>query len=112
MNIQVDPTSFNLASAMLNSKIRPRAVVGYSIKIFHPSPPNYVTRSPGSPAIFIIDCSVILRQSAGDGVEIGSLLVPMVLTSQMAFIKRWGDKNLRVTGKTLELDLSTEALTI
>ena len=44
--------------------------------------------------------------------EIGSLLVPMVLTSQMAFIKRWGDKNLRVTGKTLELDLSTEALTI
>lgn len=35
--------------------------------------------------------------------EIGSLLVPMVLTSQMAFIKRWGDKNLRVTGKTLKL---------
>ena len=28
MNIQVDPTSSNLASAMLNSKIRPRAVVG------------------------------------------------------------------------------------
>ena len=41
MNIQVDP-----ASAMLNSKIRPRAVVGYGVKIFHPSPPNYVT-SPG-----------------------------------------------------------------
>ena len=37
----------NLASAMLNSKIRPRAVVGYGVKIFHPSPPNYVTRSPG-----------------------------------------------------------------
>ena len=54
-----------------------------------------------SPAIFIIDCAVILRHSAGHGVEIGSLLVPMVLTSQMAFIKRWGDKNLRVTGKTL-----------
>ena len=47
MNIQVDPTSSNLASAMLNSKIRPRAVVGYGVKIFHPSPPNYVTRSPG-----------------------------------------------------------------
>ena len=30
---------------MLNSKIRPRAVVGYGVKIFHPSPPNYVTRS-------------------------------------------------------------------
>ena len=44
MNIQVDPTSSNLASAMLNSKIRPRAVEGYGVKIFHPSPPNYVTR--------------------------------------------------------------------
>ena len=41
------PTRSNLASAMLNSKIRPRAVVGYGVKIFHPSPPNYVTRSPG-----------------------------------------------------------------
>ena len=47
MNIQVDPTSFNLASAMLNSKIRPRAIVGYGVKIFHPSPLNCVTRSPG-----------------------------------------------------------------
>ena len=47
MNIQVDPTSSNLAFAMLNSKIRPRAVVGYGVKIFDPSPPNYVTRSPG-----------------------------------------------------------------
>ena len=48
MNIEVDPTSSNLASAMLNSNIRPRAVVGYGVKIFHPSPPNYVTRSPGA----------------------------------------------------------------
>ena len=47
MNMQVDPTSSNLASAMLNAKIRPRAVVGYGVKNFHPSPPNYVTRSPG-----------------------------------------------------------------
>ena len=47
MNILVDPTSSNLASGMLNSKIRPRAVVGYGVKIFHHSPPNYVTRSPG-----------------------------------------------------------------
>ena len=46
MNIQVDLTSSNLASAMFNSKIMPRAVVGYGVKIFHPSPPNYVTRSP------------------------------------------------------------------
>ena len=47
MNIQVDPTSSHLAFSMLNSKIRPRAVVGYGVKIFHPGPPNYVTRSPG-----------------------------------------------------------------
>ena len=28
--------------------LRRRAVVGYGVKIFLPSPPNYVTRSPGS----------------------------------------------------------------
>ena len=27
--------------------LRPRAVVGYGVEIFLPSPPNYVTRSPG-----------------------------------------------------------------
>ena len=27
--------------------LRPRAVVGYGVKMFLPSPPNYVTRSPG-----------------------------------------------------------------
>ena len=27
--------------------LRPRAVVGYGVKIFLPSPPNYVSRSPG-----------------------------------------------------------------
>ena len=27
--------------------LRPRAVVGYGAKISLPSPPNYVTRSPG-----------------------------------------------------------------
>ena len=27
--------------------LRQRAVVGYGVKIFLPSPPNYVTRSPG-----------------------------------------------------------------
>ena len=28
--------------------LRPLAVVGYGVKIFLPSPPNYVIRSPGS----------------------------------------------------------------
>ena len=27
--------------------LRPHAVVGYGVKILLPSPPNYVTRSPG-----------------------------------------------------------------
>ena len=27
--------------------LRPRAVVGYGLKMFFPSPPNYVIRSPG-----------------------------------------------------------------
>ena len=31
--------------------LRPRALVGYGVKIFLPSPPNYVTRSPGSDSI-------------------------------------------------------------
>ena len=43
--------------------LRPRAVVGYGVKIFLPSPPNYVTRSPGvyeafqpSPVhVFVVD---------------------------------------------------------
>jgi len=60
MNIQVDPTSCNLASAMLNLKIR--SVAGYSVKIFHPSPPNYVTRSPGIPSFFNAHFSVVLRR--------------------------------------------------
>ena len=34
--------------------LRPRAVVGYGVKVFLPSPPNYVTRSPGSLKISII----------------------------------------------------------
>ena len=32
---------------MLNSKMRPRTVVGYGVKMFIPRPPSYVTRSPG-----------------------------------------------------------------
>ena len=28
--------------------LRPRAVVGYGVKMFLLSPPNYVTRSPGN----------------------------------------------------------------
>ena len=34
--------------------LRPRAVVGYGVKIFLPSPPNYVTRSPGKICLRIV----------------------------------------------------------
>ena len=34
--------------AMGKQHLRPRAVVGYGIKIFLPRPLHYVTRSPGS----------------------------------------------------------------
>ena len=54
MNIQVDPTRSNLASAMLNSKIRLRAVVGYGVKIFLPSPLSYITRLPGDIFVHLI----------------------------------------------------------
>ena len=35
-------------------------VVGYCVKIFHPSPPNYVTRSPGKGS-WKLAVSVVLR---------------------------------------------------
>ena len=40
--------------------LRPRAVVGYGVKIFLPSPPHYVTRSPGG-----IDQSVVFYPNSG-----------------------------------------------
>ena len=36
-----------ILQGVLKQHLRPRAVVGYGVKIFLPSPPNYVTRSPG-----------------------------------------------------------------
>ena len=39
--------------------LRPRAFVGYGLKIFLPSPPNYVTRSPGLDPT--ADCSDIIE---------------------------------------------------
>ena len=36
-----------ILQGVLKQHLRPRAVVGYGVKVFLPSPPNYVTRSPG-----------------------------------------------------------------
>ena len=36
-----------ILQGVLKQHLRPRAVVGYGVKFFLPSPPNYVTRSPG-----------------------------------------------------------------
>ena len=60
MNIQVDPTRSNLASAMMNSKIRPRAVVVYGVKIFPPSPPNYVTNRLSYACFFFYEVNLII----------------------------------------------------
>ena len=51
---------------------RPRAVVGYGVKIFLPSPPNYVTRSPGiddivmsgKQSVYWVDIMQILKRNA------------------------------------------------
>ena len=36
-----------ILQGVLKQNLRPCAVVGYGVKIVLPSPPNYVTRSPG-----------------------------------------------------------------
>ena len=41
--------------------LRPRAVVGYGVKTFLPSPPNYVTRSPG------VNCFILMFLQLGIG---------------------------------------------
>ena len=50
--------------------LRPRAVVRYGVKIFLPSPPNYVTRSPGGDYFVIFASSshpLFLTEHAGNG---------------------------------------------
>ena len=37
-----------ILQGVLKQHLQPRAVVGCGVKIFLPSPPNYVTRSPGA----------------------------------------------------------------
>ena len=39
--------AMEMLQGVWKQRLRPRAVVGYGVKIFLPSPPNYVTRSPG-----------------------------------------------------------------
>ena len=43
--------------------LRPGAVVGYGVKIFLPSPPNYVTRSPGIVCNFSWDMKMSQEKS-------------------------------------------------
>ena len=73
--------------------LRPRAVVGYGVKIFLPSPPNYVTRSPGSicfessskPAVFKFSSSkkVDIDLFHGDGqIKYSFVLTPISLFSR------------------------------
>ena len=55
--------------------LRPRAVVGYGVKIVLPSPPNYVTRSPGLSRLIVLyfasrENSLKLFDSASPGLKI------------------------------------------
>ena len=58
--------------------LRPRALVGYGVKIFFPSPPNYVARSPGVKDI----CKVqICRQGLNVPKQQHRILVKDLLSS-------------------------------
>ena len=56
--------------------LRPRAVVGYGVKIFLPSPPNYVTKSPGCVVHERFSSTYTLRDLAWDTCLIG---VPLIV---------------------------------
>ena len=49
-----------ILQGVLKQHLRPRAVVGYGVKIFLPSPPNYVNRLPG-----VHDAKIFLLFFAG-----------------------------------------------
>ena len=53
-----------LATEMLQGvwkqHLRPRAVVGYGVKIFLPSPPNYVTRTPGKTCLQVFVAAAVV----------------------------------------------------
>ena len=57
--------------------LRPRAVVAYGVKIFLPSPPNYVTRSPG-----------------GDGREALSSIKPSLSVAFFIFDDSWSEAGM------------------
>ena len=50
--------------------LSPRAVVGYGVKILLPSPPNYVTRSPGYPRVSP-GAHPLAKKPVDSGYEIG-----------------------------------------
>ena len=60
--------------------LRPRAVVGYGVKIFLPSPPNYVTRSPGGGRTVKIPSKIteftFFWPETGTGRKLGNTLYP------------------------------------
>ena len=67
--------------------LRPRAVVGYGLKIFLPSPPNYVTRSPGTVAGMI---------------ELYEQLLPTKVYTTQKTKTTQGDVSCRLCGKEAE----------
>ena len=93
--------------------LRPRAVVGYGVKTFLPSPPNYVTRSPGSYlaltyklTFFLL--SVILRgvsslQRSAEGFRYSlSINVCHWTVSLHISVRHWAARQLRTSSAGVE----------
>ena len=69
--------------------LRPRAVVGYGVKIFIPSPPNYVTRSPGWPVTYCF-CDLWMKNSLRSILILtGNDVVVMIFTQEAPPTRKW-----------------------
>ena len=76
--------------------LRPRAVVGYGVKTFLPSPPNYVTRSPGSQwhhklvNVMITGLEITASQQTMSGLIVDltgqTYVLPVILTGQNSIV--------------------------
>ena len=77
----------NIQQEIWKQHLRPRAVVGYGAYIFIPSPPNYVTRSPG------FDTSAVVYQLSYEATQLGGDQLKCHLNFQVSMRA----KNVQIT---------------
>ena len=77
--------------------LRPRAVVGYGVKIFLPSPPNYVIRSPGVNSLLCHAIIIIPSYSKNDNLHSFSFSDPRCSTSPMSTLQPTNTISLHTT---------------